>query len=325
MKNWKPEEIRKIISEKLPEGRVIPRHTEKGHFYEINEGSHPIYPSVTAKLHVLKDEGLMNYKMNRAIEYVFGNYKNFTDANVMEQLEIASRVSQDIMVAAGDVGTTVHNLREEIFNEWIKTGERPDDFLKFIKPEQEDIRVISAIRALQKFCIEREYIPVVCELLVYNHKYEVAGTLDDIGLIKKVLHEGVGFCGQIGPDGTQQENHNIMKSEKTGKYTCLACGYQYRYEFCLMDLKTSNAFKDHYFFQVSLYSWMFKDLIGLKPERLFILKVSKEDGTYRIEDIREPTKLAIYSKHMLKTNEGIEFIKKLRKDNQKVVAPLMQL
>jgi hypothetical protein len=314
MKNWKPEEIRAKIDLALPNGKVIPRHNDHGHFYEVTEGTFPVYTSVTSKLHVLKDEGLMNYKMNKAVEYVFAHFKNFTDENIMEELDKATRVSQDLMEEAGDVGKMVHDTREIIFNHWIQTGIRPLDFRSFIKPECEDVRVISCIRALQKFCEERDYIPVRCELLVYNHKYKIAGTLDDLGLVRKVLHEGEDDC-----------QHNLMKSERTGKTTCLACGYQFRYEFCLMDLKTSNAFKDHYFFQVSLYAWMFQKLVGLKPERLFILKVSKEDGSYRVEDIREPTKLAKYSKYMLKTNEGIEFIKSLRRDNQKVVAPLMQL
>lgn len=345
-----PEEIRAIIEEKLPHGLVIPRHNERGHFYEIDEASitwlvqrfyeegyvlprakipvnfdgamitgvvlnNPVYPSVTAKLHVLKDEGLMNYKMNKAIEYVFANYKNFTDANIMEELDKASRISQDNLEQAGDIGTWVHQTREDIFNKWIETGKRPEDFLAFIKPEYDDIRVVSCIRALQKFCVERDYIPVRCELLVYNRQFKIAGTLDDLGLIRKVLREGDKDC----------QHTEMLRSEVYGASRCLRCDYKCTYEFCLMDLKTSNAFKDHYFFQVAMYNWMFKKLTGLNPTRLFILKVSKEDGTYRVEDIRKPTELAKYSRYMLKTNEGIEFIKSLRKDNQKVVAPLMQL
>jgi hypothetical protein len=337
MKYWKPEEIRARIDQILGPGSIVTRHNSRGHFYEVREGEErtadvekvvgPVYPSVTGRLQILKDEGLINYKMNRAIEYfknfVFTNYNKLNDANVMEMIEeaanLASRVSQDVLMDAGDVGTRIHNVREDIFNHWIKTEERPKDFLAFIPPDDPDVRVISAIRALQKFCEDKDYIPVKCELLVYSHKLKTAGTLDDLGLMRKVIREGEGFCG----DGF----HNILSHPYNGTHRCVACGYKYRYEFVLMDLKTSNQFKDHYFFQVALYWWKLWNLLGKawKPERCFILKVSKEDGSYKIEDIKYPGKLANYAMAMLKTNEAVDFIKEIRKDNQKTVAPIMKL
>jgi hypothetical protein len=94
-----------------------------------------------------------------------------------------------------------------------------------------------------------------------------------------------------------------------------------------MDIKTSNQLKDHYFFQVSVYWRMFWKLMGakFKPEKCIIVQLSKENGNYKIEELKELAKLAQYSNHMIKTNEGIDFIKVLRKDNQRVVAPLMKL
>ena len=325
----KVNEIRSIINTRLPEGKVVPRHSEKGHFYEVKdfvgaETTGPIYSSVTGKLQILKDEGLINYKMNRSLDYIFAHFKEFTDANIMEHIDVASRVSQDILMDAGDIGTRIHDLREKIFKEWIRTGERPLDFVAFIPPEEEDIRTISAIRALERFCKERDYIPVVSELYVYNHKYEIAGALDDIGFIRRVVKEGLNpECDHKVSTLNAGLESNFM--EHNGKYTCIQCGLQYVYELCLLDVKTSNQLKDHYFFQVAMYGWMFSDITKLKPKRHFILKLSKEDGTYKIEDLKKPTKLATYAKHMLKTNEGIHFIKTLRKDNQKVVAPVMQL
>ncbi len=339
MKNWKAADIRARIQEVLPDGTVVPKHNERGHFYEINDVSTsgvvpPVYSSVTGRLQILKDEGLINYKMNRAIEslqnFMFANYARMTEENCMEMITDActkaSRVSQDILHDAGDIGTFIHDIREKIFSHWIATGERPKNFLDFIPKEEEDlrgmdVRAISATRALQKFCEERDYIPVACEIYVYDHELKTAGSLDDIGLIRKVLREEKPL-----------ENHplgcphiNLIISEKSGKHTCVECDYQYRYEFVLMDLKSSNQFKDHYFFQVALYWKFFTKLTGLKPERCFILKTSKEDGSYKIEDLKKPSKLAEYARYMIKTNEGVDFIKSLRKDNQKVVAPLMQL
>ena len=248
-KNWNPKEIRARIDEILPPGKVIPRHNEKGHFYEVTEGEFPIYPSVTSKLQILKDQGLMNYKMNRAVEYVFGHYKEFNDSNIMEHLDTASRVSQDILEDAGDIGIRIHSYREKIFKEWIDVGIRPENFLSFIPPEDVDVRAISAIRALQQFCIDKDYIPIYSELLVYSHEDKVAGTLDDLGLMRKIINEGDKNCDH----SVHVRNNDDGNWGKYAKTTCLQCGYQSRYEFILMDVKTSNQLKDHYFFQVCLY------------------------------------------------------------------------
>lgn len=353
-KRWNAAEIRARIDEVLPPGRVIPRHTAKEHWYEVREGDlinapvfkedgvtpnivGPLYASVTGKLQILKDEGLINYKMDRAIEhmrnFVYGNFKALAVAEegvVMQMIDdaciAAGNVSQEILVDAGDVGTRVHNTRERIFNHWIKTGVRPADFLTFIDPSEVDVRVTSCIRALQKFVMERDYTPVRCELLVYSHKLRVAGTLDDLGLMRQELRPGSKDCNHTsrmffdGAESGMTKMSAIMEGEN-GKFTCMQCGYQYRYEFVLMDIKTSNRFKDHFFFQVALYGRKLLDLMGRawKTERAIIVKLSKTDGTYQIEDLKRPAKLAQYAGYMLKTNEGVEFIKGLRKDNQKVV------
>jgi hypothetical protein len=313
MANFDPQELRLRIKTLLPHDRVIARHNDKGHFYQVNEPKgNPIYPSVTGKLQILKDEGLINYKMNRAMDYVFANYPDFKDETIMEHIEKAKRVSQDILMDAGDVGTKIHDLREAIFQQWMDTGIKPENFLSFV-PEGSDIRVTSAIRALQKFVDERDYIPVACELLVYSHELKVAGTLDDLGLIRKVIRKA----------DKEDCSHDLF--QKGGNRTCLHCGYKYTYELAIMDIKTSNQFKDHYFFQVALYAKMFAKITGLRPTSHFICKLSKEDGGYKIEDLKQASKLGQYATYMIKCNEGMEFIKALRKDNQKVVAPLLQL
>lgn len=291
---YSAEILREIIARKMPAGLCVPEHTDKGHFYRIRttvpvfmstgipiETSTDVgelYSSVTTKLQVLKDEGLMNYKMNRALDYVFANWKNINSENLQIELERASKTSADILEDAGDVGTIIHDCREKYFREWIETGNRPDGATKFIPLEHYDIRIVSALRALVKFVDENNYQPVASELLVWSHKLKVAGTLDDIGLMN-------------------------------GKPV-------------LMDIKSSNQFKDHYFFQVALYFEMFRKLTGIKLDRCFILKLSKEDGTYKIEDLYRPCRIAQYAGHMLKTWEGLEFIRSLRKDNQKIVIKL---
>src|SRR3990167_6123338 len=297
------DKLRQEIYKKIPEGSVIPQHTEKAHFYQVGE---IVYPSVTASLAILKDESLINYKMNEALRYVFKYWKEFNDENIIDHLESAENAPQVRLEDAGDIGTEIHDIREKIFRDWIFTGKRPEDFLSYIPEDPiKDLRAISAIRALDKFCTEWEYEPVVTELYVYSHKLKYAGTLDDLGLMKKVIRPGDPNC-----------EHEMFESSKLVK-TCMKCDYKSVKEFVLCDLKSSFQFKDHYFFQVALYFEMFRKLIGrvpaLRVKRVFILKVSKEDGTYKIEDLKKPSLLARYCKHMLKTNEGIQLIKQLRK------------
>lgn len=327
MKQWTPQAIQDRIKEVLPEGRVVPRHTEDKHFYEVLDGKFPVppvYPSVTGKLQVLKDEGLMNYKMNRALEYIFANFKQFDDGNIMQHLDEASKITGGILKDAGDVGTRVHDMREKIFRQWIETGMRPDNFLSFIPESEVDFRVHSCIKALETFVIENDYVPVACELLVYSHKLKTAGTLDDLGLMKQYKRKGDPDCDHKNETPFGERDSVLLQDEK-GWHRCVKCDAKFRWQFVLMDLKTSNQFKDHYFFQVSIYWWMFKQLTGLAPERCFILKVSKDDRTYSIEEIFRYAKVAQFAQAMIKVNEGVDFIRSLRKDNQKVVAPMMEL
>lgn len=298
------QDIKDRIRERMPEGSVVADHDAHSHFY-IVDGFR--YPSVTSKLQILKDESLINYKKNQVIQFVFANHKKFTDANIMEQLALADRVPEDILADASDIGTQIHDTRQRIFEEWIATGVRPGDFLSFANAAGVDVRVTSAVRALQKFCEEIGYTPIATELFVYSHKYKVAGTLDDIGTIPTVVDEGDPEC-----------EHKMLF--KFGREMCVKCPRRISTDFVLMDLKSSNQFKDHYFFQVAMYWEMLWRLIGIKPSRCFILKLSKEDGTYKIEDLKQPSKLATFAHAMLKTNDAITFIKSLRKDNQKKVA-----
>lgn len=324
-------EIRKIIIEKIPYDTVVPEHTAEGHFYRVltpdSKGAVPAdaYPSVTGKLQVLKDPGIADWRMNRAIEYVFAHFSEMTLENLMEQLDRAARVSADIFEDAGDIGTRIHQYREDYFNAWIKTGVRPKSTLDFIPPEEVDVRAQSGMRALEKFVKERCYTPVWSELLVFSHELRTAGTLDDLGLMKRVIREGDAECLHNGQPLFGAENPLLVYDADKNVGHCLTCDHKYKIDFVLMDLKTSNRFKDHYFYQVALYYLMFCKLTGLKIDRCFILKVSKEDGSYQIEDLKQPKRIAMFAKAVIKTDDGLEFIKSIRRNNQKRVAPTMQL
>lgn len=356
-----PATIRGQILSALPPGFVIPRHNENSHWYEIDEASrkgfirrfyedgytlpvktpdeqhaktsgivmtNPVYPSVTAKLQVLKDEGLANFKMNRALEYIFAHFKEFNDENIMEHLGLAERVPADLFTEAGDIGTAVHDTRQAIFDEWIRTGKRPTNYPSFVPPEKEDVRVTSCLAALEKFVNDYNYRPVVCEMLVYSHQHKVAGTLDDLGLMRILMRPGRDEHGQIiecdhtNDSPTDGPQSCVIEDPNRNVERCIKCGAKWKTVLALVDLKTSNRFKDHYFFQVGMYFDMFRKLTGIKPEKLYIVKLSKEDRMYKLEEIKRPAKIASYARHVLKTNEGIDFIKEIRKDNQRVVVKL---
>lgn len=271
--------VRKSILKKIPDGSVITRHNEKGHFYEIVPLGGVVYPSVTAKLQILKDPGLMNWKMNEALKYIFQNYQKFTDDNILEHISNAKRSPQDIFEDAGDIGTRIHNYRENYFKKWIRSGIKPGLGADFIPEVEKDVRAISAMRGLDKFVDDWRYEPVVSELYVWSEQFEIAGTLDDIGIIQKDRKK----------------------------------------KLVLLDLKSSNQFKDHYFFQVAMYLMMFVKITGIVPEVSLILKVSKTDGTYSIEEMRNTRRLISFAKAVLRVNDGLEFIGEMRKDNQKKV------
>lgn len=314
---YNPTILRQIISTALPPGLVVAEHTEHEHFYRVHQNlggqvvvteNDPLYPSVTGDLQMLKDEGLINFKMARALEYVFAHFKEFNDDNIMEHLGLAEKMPGDIFVDAGDVGTRIHDVREHIFTEWINTGVRPEKFEAFIPEHDTDLRVQSAIAALSKFCDDYKYLPIATELKVYSHKFKKAGTLDDLGLMRTEVRKGDANCV-----------HDVLEDPNRNFDRCVKCGAKWKWEFVMLDLKTSNRFKDSYFFQVSMYFSFLRALTGLKPDSCHILKLSKEDRTYKLEDLKKPVKIAQYVRHIVKVNEGLDLIKSLRKDNQRNV------
>ena len=81
----------------------------------------------------------------------------------------------------------------------------------------------------------------------------------------------------------------------------------------LCDLKSSNQFRDTYFLQVAMYYQMLVERTGLRPRECFILKVSKENGTYELEYLKNMRKLVSYAKAVIKIDDGLQFIKNSRK------------
>ncbi len=166
--------LRKKIAARTAELGIRPDHTEDGHFYVYGETK---YPSVTGKLQVVKDPGLMNWKMNRALEYAEKALSAIQQPPLIQIIKEAKLAPQLEFKEAGSIGNIVHAWRETWFNEWIKAGwlPHPKDF-----PTDSDQRVIAASEAIKK-CVNFFHAqPLACELKLADDKLKLGGTLDDL-------------------------------------------------------------------------------------------------------------------------------------------------
>jgi hypothetical protein len=296
-------EIRQKIAIALPPGRVLAAHTEDKHFYEVTDiDPHPKYPSVTEKLACLKDPSLNNFKMNQALGYVRENFTRFTPTNIEEHMGYAARASSDIFEDAGDVGSKIHDVRERYFSDWISAGVRPEkSILEYIPSDLgiQDQRIVSASRAIDRFVSDYRYEPIATELKVYSHELKLGGTLDDIGFIRIISDKGDPKC-----------EHDLMqKPNDLNEMRCSRCNYKARKTLALIDLKSSNQLKFYYAYQVSLYDIMFRKLTGINPEAYYILKVSKTDGSYYLQEIKNMRAIAKEAKNIVSIDNCNEMIK----------------
>ena len=294
MRRATAEDIRKIIFEKIPLESITTAHNTEGHFYQ-RPGLEKPYPSVNGKINIIKEKGLMDWKMNKALDYIFQNINIITPENQMEIRDNAEMASVVELEEAGDIGTEIHNYRETIFKDWIRLGYRPKDFISYIPKDEEDIRSVSAIGALEKFCKDYFYQPIVTEQYVYDDTLQLGGTLDDVGFIYLPVRPGTHGC-----------DHDIIGD------SCIKCELKLKRYLALIDLKTSNYFKNTYWIQVALYYHMFCRLTGLKLPIQMILKLDKYNRTYKIERLKEIGNLVKISKDILKVSDGMELVTRLR-------------
>jgi hypothetical protein len=279
-------EARARIDHALPPGAVVPQHTADGHFYGVPSGG--VYPSVTGKLNAVKDESIQNWSMNQALQYVQDHMPEVIrkDGSIdlikaADMFDAAGKEPRLQLRAAGDIGTQVHDRREKLFQDWIDSDRISDgrpDIRDYIKND-DDPRLIAGMLAIDKFLEDTKYIPIRTEVMVYSDKFQVAGMLDDVGMMQ---HNG-------------------------------------RWKLSIIDLKTSNQMKAHYWLQVALYTMMFRDITGVRPEHHAILKVHKERPEYKLEEITNMRSVIAGAKSVLKVYDVMQFIKSQRKNAGKTV------
>ncbi len=285
MTEKKIKQLRKRIQDRVKELNVQTKHDDTGHFYFVPEHGET-YGSVTGLQYIIKDASIELFMKNEALRYIKGNFHLMNESNIDEHLFHAGQASIVARDNAGSWGTTIHNLREEYFMEWILTDTKPTYTVEDLarRDPMADSKVISGAAGIDKFLEDHFYIPLATEVMVYSPEWGIAGCLDDIGLLpRKVPIEGT--------DG----------------------GYKIEHDIVLADLKTSAQYKDFYHVQIAAYYKMFVKLFKIKPKKCFILKASKEHRDYSlewIEDIKTPIK-AVDS--LVKLGKELKQIKENRK------------
>lgn len=245
------QQLREIVG-KIPKDLVIPRHNEKGHFYEYLP-THEIFPSVTTKSHVLNTSGHLKKWAAQCAVDVIVDYVQMPNAKfpVPEDVVISAVMNHnDIFKDAGDIGTQGHGVIERYLKEWLDGGVRPKNITDFILPDQTDIRITAICRSAEKFFNDFRVEPVASELFVANEKDKYAGTLDSLLVVTLA-------------DGTKK--------------------------FVLGDWKTSNSInKPEYAMQVSAYNKALWMMTKLEVDELWIIRLDKEYAKYEILCILHP-------------------------------------
>lgn len=242
------EKLRAKIKARSAELGVQPRHTKEGHFYYVPEID-KVVGSVTFEHRNIKDTSIRNFEKNEVLRFVKSNYKSFTDENINSYLQQAFEAPILVRDNAGTKGDHIHRCRQEYFQAWIDSGIKPTGSVEEIAKSKTDIpqefyyEVISGCAAVDKFITETGYIPLGVEIPVYDAKDEVAGTLDELGLMPF--------------------NNNL--------------------ELVLGDTKSSNQLKDVYTLQIMRYCQMFVKLYRMRPKRIFIIKAGKQERDYKLE------------------------------------------
>jgi hypothetical protein len=255
---------------------VIPMHTDQGHFYNVPSLG-KTFGSVTKELQALKDPSLTNWKMNRALDYIKQHFNEITPSNIDQKIFEAKELPVTEFQDAGSIGTTVHETRQRYFSQWLSSGQQPGNILDFITDPIAGPEVIASLRGFEKFVKEQNYQPVACEILVFDEKLGLAGTLDDIGIMGD------------------------------------------KWDLTLMDLKTSNQLKPHYWLQVALYATMFYRLTHIRIKKFLILNTSKKNDHYELEYIKNMPEIGRIARHVLATNRGMDRINELRKPERMVI------
>lgn len=186
------EKVVEIIKSKVT-GKWVSEHSEFSHFYRNTETG-VLVGSVTTKLSTLDKEHLRPWAVRVAVEWLekddrWNKYLAAKSEPKNEYLQGAILAHTGIRDDAGGVGSEVHAAAERFVLEWIETGNKPDDIIKFISPAgRDDGRIWAGARSVKKLFDDRpDVVPVASEILVGSEPLHSAGTLDLLILNKGKL------------------------------------------------------------------------------------------------------------------------------------------
>lgn len=248
MERLTAQQIRSVVREKIPAGLVVAEHTDEGHFYR-HTPTDRLLASVTTKTGILDEEHLKAWAASEAIELLRRKWHLITPDNRESIFDEAILAHKDIFEDAGDIGTRGHTVIERYLNTWIDSGEKPARITAFIG--ENDPRLFAISRSAEAFCNGFSVEPISSELKVCSLKYNYAGTLDFLAMVKL--------------PGT------------------------YRKRFALVDWKTSNTIrKPTYAMQTAAYWWALKEMTGLVPEVIIIVRLDKGEAKYEVMRVNNP-------------------------------------
>lgn len=277
--------IQALLAEKLPEGLVVPEHTETAHFYRhVPSGGK--FASVTTKTGILDSPNLKMWAASQAAQYIEQNLQALIDGSAVQRADIykaATLYHNDQFKEAGDIGTKGHKVIEDYLLKWIETGIQPEDIATFIT--YTDHRIYAIARSAEKFCHDFYILPIASELRIASLKYRYAGTLDSLMMVARILKKGDGSCSPQ----PKWITHDWMQTT-SGKYICRKCAEKIAYDFCIVDWKSSNSIdKPEYAMQVSAYRNALVELTGLRPQKMYVVRLDKAVAKYEVRIVKHRT------------------------------------
>lgn len=186
MKNETILKLRAKIRDCIPQDYIQLKPDTKEHvYYAPATGTEFI--STTTKNHVISNPIFQNWRVNRMAEFLFDHKDEITKDNLSEYIDKAKEYPETIFKAAGELGTLIHGYAHRYFTDWILYNEQPKSILKYIDgsigPKEKDFRVWAALRSLEGWVMANSYIPLASEIMLWNEKYHMAGTMDNVGII----------------------------------------------------------------------------------------------------------------------------------------------
>lgn len=292
--------IRDIINAKLPKGSISPEHTPDMHRYRVHIlPNSPLFDSVTTKTSILGKGYLKQWAVNLAVSHVRTNLTKLLDPDTREGvLYDASQQSEEVLEDAGGVGNKAHKIIESYIEEWISSGARPITITPFIPKQETDVRVVFAVRSVEKFFNEHYIIPIHSEMLVASPSMQVAGTMDFLCFIGTVIQRGNINCG-----------HKFRQAYETTPYIqeCIHCTEKVSYELGIIDWKTSNQISGHddYALQISCYNGCIKEIIGLDISKLWVIRLDKKSIKYEKGIVESPLECLETYKNISKVYDSL--------------------